>query len=79
MEFNADLVAYDGVGGRQLLLEPPDREEQRGERQPDHQRELPAVDDHHDGRDQDLPDADDEQQAAEHQELADLVDVAGHA
>ena len=78
-EQHADLVAYDGVGGRQLLLEPADREEQRGERQPDHQRELPAVEDHQHGRDQHLADADDEDQAAEDEELADLVDVAGHA
>ena len=61
----------------ELALEVPDRQEQRREADPHHERELPAVEQHHDGRDQHLADADHEQQAAEHEELADLVDVAG--
>ena len=77
-EQHPDLAAYDGVGRGQLALEPADREEQRRERHPDDERELPAVEHHHHGGDQHLADADDEDQAAEHEELADLVDVGGH-
>ena len=77
-QHRAHLPAHHAVGGGQLALEVAQRQEQGRERHPDHQRELPAVDEHHDRRDQHLPDADDEEQAAEDQELADLVDVAGH-
>ena len=74
-----DLVAYDGVGGRQLLLEPADRQEQRQEAEPHDRGQLPAVDQHQHGRDEHLADADHEDQAAEDEELADLVDVGGDA
>jgi hypothetical protein len=72
-------VPYDGVGGRELLLEPPDGEEERREAEPHDCCQLPAVDEHQHGRDEHLADADHEDQAAEHQELADLVDVGGDA
>ena len=78
-EQHADLAAYGAVGRGQLALEVAQRQEQRREGHPDDERQLPAVDEHDHGRDQDLADADHEQQAAEDQELADLVDVAGHA
>ena len=77
-EQDPHLVADDGVGRGELLLEPADREEQRGEGQPDHRGELPAVEQHQDRRDQHLADAHDEDQSAEDEELADLVDVGGH-
>ena len=78
-EQRADLASYGRVGGRQLALEVAQAEEERREADPHDQRQLPAVDHHQHGRDQDLADADDEQQTAEHQELTDLVDVTGHA
>ena len=78
-EQHADLVAYDGVGGRELLLEPADRQEERREAEPHDRGELPAVDQHQHGRDEHLPDADDEDQATEDEELAHLVDVGGDA
>ena len=77
-QHHADLAADDAVGLGELALEVAQRDEERCEADPDHDRELPAVEDHHDGRDQHLAGADDEEQAAEDQELADLVDVAGH-
>ena len=76
-QHDADLAADDAVRRGQLALEVAQREEQRREADPDHDRQLPGVDQHHHGRDQHLADADDEDQAAEDQELADLVDVAG--
>ena len=74
----ADLAPYGAVGVGQLALEVPQRQEQRREADPDDDRELPAVDRHDHGGDEHLPDADHEEKPAEHQELADLVHVAGH-
>ena len=76
-QHHADLAAYDAVGVGEPALEVAQRQEQRQEADPDHDRQLPAVEQHHHGRDQHLADADDEDDAAEDQELADLVDVAG--
>ena len=77
-QHHADLAADDAVGVGQLALEVAQRQEQRREADPHDERELPAVEQHHHRRDQHLADADDEEEAAEDQELADLVDVAGH-
>ena len=76
-EHDADLAPYDAVGLGQPALEVAQAQEQRQEADPDHQGQLPGVERHHHGGDQDLADADDRDHAAEDQELADLVDVGG--
>ena len=76
-EHHADLAPHHAVRLGELALEVAQRQEQRQEADPDHEGQLPAVVDHHHGRDDDLPDADDRDDAAEDQELRDLVDVAG--
>ena len=78
-EHDADLAAHHAVGRGELALEVAEGEEQRQEAHPDHDRELPAVEEHHARGHHDLADADDPDDAAEHQELRDLVDVAGDA
>jgi hypothetical protein len=73
----ADLLPDRGIGRRQPPLEVPQAHEQREESQPDHERELPAVDEHDHGRHRDLADAHDRDHTAEDEELRHLVDVAG--
>ena len=52
-------VADDSVGIGQPTLEVAERGEQRQEADPDDDRQLPAVEQHDQGRHDDLPDADD--------------------
>ena len=76
-QHHADLLADDAVGRGEPALEEAQGQEQRQEADPDHDRQLPAVVGHHQRGDHDLAERHDRDDAAEDQELRDLVDVAG--
>ncbi len=73
----ADAAPHPPVRGRHPPHHQPQSHQQRYEADPDDHGQLPGVEQHHDRRDDHLPDADHEQDPGELEEQRHLVDVAG--
>ena len=74
----ADALADRGIRHAERALHAADGDDERDEAAPGDGREDRAVPDHQGGREGDLPEADDQHDPAELDELADRVDIRGH-